>query len=206
MKAGTTAVDEAGTIQLAVRQLGDAVHPWIAPQPFCLDGSVRTLDPLYALLVDEVPGGRNGAAGVSQMVKAPAHVDILDLLIVVDRFALENHPDGKTTPDRLLGLVSASWGVEDAGRVSGLVVQLQGFTKRAEELLGLAPVTVHLEFDCPRCGAGWCRRPSKSGEWVRVRTLSVSERGAQCANCSASWSTQEFGFLAALLGCEPVLA
>ncbi len=192
------------TIGLAVRRLGDEVSGWLDPVPFTFEGRMLCEDPLMVMLVDAVGGTRNGCKGFLRLdSRSPAFLDALDLLESLRLFAVENTDSGKDVPDRLRAMASRQWGCDDAVLVAGLAVRLAGLSKAARDLLELNPPTVHLEYDCPRCSVGWVRR-RRGDEFVRVRSLSVSESGASCANCSASWSFGELPWLARTLGCEPV--
>ncbi|MGB8503512.1 DUF7340 domain-containing protein [Mycobacterium sp.] len=83
--------------------------------------------------------------------------------------------------------------------------QLGRWALSAAELLG-EQIRVFLQFPCPRCGESFAYRRDDMGEWVRTRTLKVSESGCKCLRCGAGWPPEKFEWLARLLGCEPLPA
>lgn len=69
----------------------------------------------------------------------------------------------------------------------------------AVELLGDQPVEVALRMPCPSCGRKFVYR-LHHGDTVRMWALRVGENGARCLGCNAEWETDQFEFLARLLG------
>jgi hypothetical protein len=132
------------------------------------------------------PRGRTGGQGST----FPCRVDILVVLVDVDRTVGSWVPDGKGTVDRLHQLAARGWRPQDCGRIDAYSGRIERWVVLAAELLAAAP-RVFLEAPCPRCGAKFSYHRNADGERVRTRALRVSEDGCVCGSCGAFWSPDD---------------
>jgi hypothetical protein len=194
-----------GPLPLAKRALDDAVSAICDPIPRWVDGELRWADPLYVQLRIELAG--NKPTQRSQVVRAilPCRVDILALLIEVDRAVITwTRPDGKgDTPERLRALAARGWRPQDVGLIEAHVAGLWRWQSTGTQLLTPA-VRLPLSEPCPRGGARWAYH-DHDGEQTHTRALTVSEDGCACAACGAYWTPDQFGWLARLFGCESAI-
>ncbi|MCH9735647.1 MAG: hypothetical protein K0U78_14045 [Actinomycetia bacterium] len=84
--------------------------------------------------------------------------------------------------------------------------QLERCVVETSQLLGDEVMVVWLRMPCPSCGSRLSYRRSSGGEPVRSDALRVSEDGCDCLVCRATWSPDQFPWLARLLGCEELPA
>ena len=80
-----------------------------------------------------------------------------------------------------------------------MTARVEGWTLQAVEVLGDKPPEVALRLPCPSCDKRFVYRLS-AGERVRSSALRVSEAGARCLACHATWPVDRLEFLAKLLG------
>jgi hypothetical protein len=125
----------------------------------------------------------------------------LDLLVAIDTCTTRWESGKGGTADRLHRLVGRGWRPGDVAAMDDISARLERWTIEASQLLGDAAVAVALRLPCPTCGSRFVHR-HRAGESVRSDAMRVSELGAECLACEASWSPDEFHFLARLLGCE----
>ncbi len=151
-----------------------------------------------AWLCDQDRGAQRGGS------RAPLSVAVLELLIELDRGVASWTPGVKgDTVDRLHELTQRGWRPQDTGLLDGYCDQLERWALAAEGLLERRAV-VSLDHACPRCESRFAYRRDSSGEHVRVRALRVSDDGCWCQHCGESWGPDQFGWLAQLLGCDPL--
>jgi predicted RNA-binding Zn-ribbon protein involved in translation (DUF1610 family) len=101
---------------------------------------------------------------------------------------------------RLRQLAADNYRPQDCSTLDGWTAALEAWTLTAAELLGDRPPEIALRLPCPRCGKRYVYRLS-AGEHVRSWALRISEDGARCQSCRATWQPSEFEWLARLLGC-----
>ena len=91
---------------------------------------------------------------------------------------------------------------QDCELIDGYTGRVESWTPEAVEVLGDKPPEVALRLPCPvaDCGKRFVYRLS-AGERVRSSALRVSESGARCLACGATWPVDRLEFLAKLLGC-----
>jgi len=190
------------SIGLAQRRLQDSVAALVDPVISWSGGRVMSTDSLYsrvrgALTKQSIRSGGRGAPQRS----APCAVDCLDWLRAVDRdsrrmiagVAVVDPGSGTETVLRVLA--GESFGPEQTGMVLSFVAALQRHARSGAEIAGDNPVRVPLRKPCPQCSSLWHRSVSGVRSWALV----ASEHGARCSECSATWTTQQFGLLAAML-------
>lgn len=188
-------------LPLARNRLADAVHALADPLPVWVGGLCRWTDPLYVRLRDALqPRNQPGRRRVPGS-RAPCNTAALTLIIEIDMTVAEWHPEGDGTLTRLHRLRDKSWTPEDCELLERHTTQIGKWTIMAVELLADKSPTVALRLPCPSCGRSHVRGRNGAGEPVRRWALSVSEDGARCAGCHATWAPEQFEFLAKLLGC-----
>lgn len=191
-----------GSVEQSRRRLADAVHAFADPLPIWDTGECRWLAPMYQRLRDALRCQPRNTGHRPPSSRMPCRGDVLALLVDVDDAAAEWTPKLRDadTPKRLRALAAMPSRPQDCERIDGYTAKLQGWTLTAGELLGDRAPEVALRFPCPSCGRQFVSR-TNHGERVRTWTLRVSEAGARCLGCDASWQPEQFGFLAKLLGC-----
>lgn len=127
--------------------------------------------------------------------------DVLGWLMTVDAEVARWHP-GAGTVDRLKNMAAKSYRPQDADTLDRCAEQLAAWARSAEEILRESVVVVALRgHRCPSCNAERAYR-RRDGETLTSAALMVSELGAECMACSATWTTEQLPFLATLLGCQ----
>ncbi len=97
-----------GPLTLARRRLGDAVAALADPQPVSLGGVYRFATPIYLELRQALNGSNTYRTGVHRSL-LPCRVDVLALVIDIDRTSAGWLPDGKGgTLGRLRQLAGAA--------------------------------------------------------------------------------------------------
>jgi hypothetical protein len=131
--------------------------------------------------------------------RPPCHTRVLSLLIEIDQAAAAWEPDGSDTLARLRAAAERDRRPQDCSLLDGYTARVEGWTLEAVEVLGDKPPEVALRLPCPSCDKRFVYRLS-AGENVRSAALRVSEAGARCLACRASWEPAKLEFLAKLLG------
>jgi len=131
--------------------------------------------------------------------RPPCHTRVLSLLVDIDQAAAEWEPDEQDTLCRLRAAALRDRRPQDCSLLDGYTARVEGWTIEAVEVLGDKPPEVALRLPCPSCGKRFVYRLS-AGESVRSAALRVSEAGARCLACRASWEPAKLEFLAKLLG------
>ena len=192
---------EDGPLALARRRLADGVHALADRTPIWDHGTARWSDSLYSRLRGAMVA-RTGRRHVLAGGRLPCRVDVLTVLIDIDRAVAGWEPEGKgDTVERLHQMVGRGWRPQDCGLLDDYSAALEGWVLGAAELLGDRLTAVTLRLPCPSCGEQWVYRQN-AGESVRAWALRVTEDGCECQVCRAYWPAAEFHFLARLLGCE----
>lgn len=194
----TAQVDD-GPLAVAQRRFVDNVHAFVDRIPIW-DGAVCRWQPaLYsrvrsALSEKSLKSGRRIMPGS----KSPCRTSCLDWLREVDATVGTWGPGGGTMHTLRL-LAGRSWRPQDCGLLDDWSGRLAVWSVEASTLLHDAVVVVPLRgIACPACGGRWAYR-RRDGETVRTPALTVSELGAECQLCSATWTTDQFEFLAKLI-------
>lgn len=193
-----------GPLPLARRRLADAVHSLADPVPVWDHGACHWSDPLYTRLRGAVVARTADRRRVVAGSRAPCRIDVLTLLVDVDTTVAGWEPDGKGTLDRLHQLSARTYRPQDCGLIEDYCAQIERWVLAGAELIGDRQVAVTLRLPCPSCGAAVVHRRNGSGEQVRGWALKASETGCECSACRAFWPSDQFEFLARLLGCAPL--
>lgn len=195
--------DPDGPLALSRRRLADCVHSLVDEIPVWEQGIARWSESVYARLRGALVArtARSRAVAGSRL---PCRVDVLTLLVEIDRVASEWEPDGKGTVERLRQLAAHGWRPQDCELIDGYCGQIERWGVAAAELLGDRAPAVALRLPCPSCGEQFVYRRSGGGESVRSWALRVSETGCECSVCRAFWGPDQFEWLAKLLGCAPL--
>ena len=191
-----------GSLPLARRRLGDAVHALADPQPTMIRGAYRWTDPLYVALRGSLRGSKTGRTGVLR--SAPCRIEILSLLIAIDQM-VSSWEAGKATLDRLHQHAGRPWRPQDCELIDAHCDQLERWVVEGARLLADRPRVYLVGVPCPRCGAASSYHRS-GGECIRRPALRISEDGCLCEGCGAFWGPDRFHWLARLLGCPALPA
>jgi hypothetical protein len=199
-----------GALPVASKRLADAVHALVEPFPIWHGGICRLTPPLYVRLRAALRGNPGRSGRRLPASRLPCRGDILALLVDIDSTTagwtknadrtfrrLNVSPD---TITRLRQLAADNYRPQDCSTLDGWTAALEAWTLTAAELLGDKPPEIPLRLPCPRCAKRYVYRLS-AGENVRSWALRISEDGARCQSCRATWLPQEFEWLARLLGC-----
>lgn len=140
---------------------------------------------------------RTGRRAASSRI--PCRAAVLDWLHTVDHTVAEWQP-GAGTIHRLRLLAAHPWRPQDCELLDDHTTQLQQWAASAVEVLGDTVIVPLRGFACPNCNTNHVYR-RRDGENVRSAALTVTEAGAECGNCGATWAVDQLEFLARLLGC-----
>lgn len=193
-----------GPLPIARKRLADAVGNLVDPKPEWHAGQFQWIGSVY----DRLRGNLRGrAAGSGRRLmpgsRLPCRLNALSLLCEIDQAAGDWNSEEKTTADRLKQLAARDWRPQDCEKLDEYSRRIEQWVVSASEILGGA-VRVYLPQPCPHCGTEWVyQRDRHSGETVRRRALLVTEQGAVCGKCKASWEPSQLTFLARLLGVAP---
>ena len=188
-----------GPIGIAHRRFADAVHKFVERQPVWTGTAARWSPGLYSRMRGSLSGSTAPRFGRRMPTsRPPARVDVIDWLATVDKEISRWAPGGGTT-DRLKTMAAQSYRPQDCDKLDRWSDQLAAWATEAATLLGDAVVSIPLRGQaCPNCRAKHYFR-HRDGEVVRSPALLVSEHGAQCLACTATYGLE---WLARLLGCE----
>ena len=190
----------AEPLALSRRRLSDAVHAFADPLPIFEAGTCRTIPPVYTRLRGALRGATIRLGRRVPTSRPPCHTSVLALLVDIDQAAAEWEP---TQPDTLARLRTTAGREDrrpqDCELLDGMTARVKGWTLQAVEVLRDKPPEVALRLPCPACSKRYVHRLS-AGERVRSSALRVSEVGARCLACEASWEPSKLEFLAKLLG------
>jgi len=188
-----------GPLALSRRRLSDAVHAFADPLPIFEAGTYRTIPPVYVRLRGALRGATARLGRMVPSSRPPCHTRVLSLLVDIDQAAAEWEPDQPDTVARLRAAAERDRRPQDCSLLDAYTACVEGWTLEAVEVLGDNPPEVALRLPCPSCGKRFVYRLS-AGENVRTAALRVSEAGARCLACRASWEPGQLEFLAKLLG------
>ena len=188
-----------GPLELALRQLDDAVRALTDPVPEQIGGLTRWADPLYTRLRAALCSAKGHQRGAASRSRLPCRVDVLALLLEIDHTACAWTLGAKGgSIERLHQLAAASFRPQDCRLIGLYANEIGRWVSTAEGLLAPA-VKVDLPQPCPRCGARFAYHPAGTGEQVRVRALRVRDTGCRCQACQAYWPPEQLTWLARLL-------
>ena len=190
-----------GTVKLAQKRFADAVHQFVDRTAVWEYGVMRWQPGLYARMRDELTPGRVGGQRGRRVPasRTPCRTGVLDWLRTVDS-TVGSWGSGGGTVHSLKDLAARQHRPQDTDRLNGYAEQLAKWAVEAATILNDAVVVVPLrKTACPSCGARLAFR-QRDGHTVRSAALTVSELGAECAACSAKWTTDQLPFLATLIG------
>jgi hypothetical protein len=188
-----------GPLALSRRQFGRAVAALAEPLPIWDGGAARLVPPVYSRLRGALRGATAQFGRRMPSSRPPCHTRVLSLLVDIDQAAAEWEPDEPDTLARLRAAAERDRRPQDCSLLDGYTARVEGWTLEAVEVLGDKPPEVALRLPCPRCDKRFVYRLS-AGENVRSAALRVSEAGARCLACRASWEPAKLEFLAKLLG------
>ena len=188
-------------LPLAQRRLSDAVRAVVDPVPLWTDGVCRWEPAVYDRLRASLRGQPAGSSRTMPGSRLPCRSAILSLLVEIDTTVGKWESGEKSTVERLRTVAVADRAPDAVAEIDNYTQRIQSWATRAAELLG-DRTEVDLRYPCPQaeCGRKFYYRQNGSGETVRTWTLRVSEDGARCQSCDATWSAEQFAFLARLLG------
>ena len=194
-------ISSDGPLALARRRLVDAVAAFADPIPVRTGDGYRWEPAAYWQLRSGLTGQPLRRRTAQQRSRPPLRIEVLNLLVEIDRAVCAWAPDEKGgTVRRLHAVAGAAWRPQDCDLINDRSAQLQRWAAAAAELLAPEP-RVSLPMPCPSCGARVAYHRDGSGERVRSRALRVTSDGCTCLACGASWNPDRFEFLARLLGC-----
>jgi len=193
-------------LAMSRRRLRDAVNALAEPIPVWDGGVCRWSDAVYMRLRSSLRGAPTRSVRLVPDSRLPCRADVLTLLIDIDQTAAIWEPNGKGTVERLRQVAGQDRRPQDCELLDGYSATVEAWTVKAAELLGDIAPEVSLRLPCPSCGSRFNYRPNGSGETVRSWALRVSESGARCQCCHATWLPEQFEFLAKLLGCPALPA
>lgn len=192
--------DRPHPLPLARRRLSEAVTALAEPVAVWESGVCRWTPPVYTRLRAALRAKPSQSGRRVPSSRLPCRTDVLGLIFEIDTTAAKWEPHEKSTLDRLRQLAARDRAPEDVPALNDYRMQVESWTLRATDLLCDRSPEVALRLPCPSCGRKHVYRTT-NGETVRSWALRVSEAGARCQNCQASWKPEQFEFLAALLGC-----
>jgi hypothetical protein len=183
----------------AVTKLRDTIRPLAHPQPHW-DGKARMADPLYLRMREALTVSTSTTGAPMQASKAPARIDVLEWFCDVDKTVSRWIRPGAGTMDKLARLHDYRWTPHHLALVKAITSRCEHWTAHAKDLLGDNPIVIPVGKACPVCEEFWAYT-GVGVERTRMFALRVSEQGARCHACRASWSTdQEIGVLLKMLG------
>ena len=188
-----------GPLALSRRKFGRAVAALAEPLPIWDGGAARLVPPVYSRLRGALRGATAQFGRRMPASRPPCHTRVLSLLIEIDQAAAEWEPEQPDTLARLRAAAERDRRPQDCELIDGMTARVEGWTLEAVEVLGETPPEVALRLPCPRCDKRFVYRLS-AGENVRSAALRVSEAGARCLACRATWEPAKLEFLAKLLG------
>ena len=189
----------AEPLALSRRRLSDAVHAFADPLPIFEAGTYRTIPPVYTRLRGALRGATIRLGRRSPTSRPPCNTAVLGLLVDVDQAAAEWEPKEPHTLARLRATAERDRRPQDCELIDGMTARVEAWTLKAVDVLGDRPPEVALRLPCPSCDKRFVYRLS-AGERVRSSALRVSEAGARCLACNATWEPAKLEFLAKLLG------
>lgn len=192
---------ERDPLPLARNRLADAVHAFADPQPIWIGGRCRWQPSLYSRLRDALTPRNQYTQHRVPGSRPPCRTDALVLVIECDMTLGEWQPDGDGAIERLHRLRERQWTPDEVEQIQRYADQILRWTATAVELLGDRPPTVALRLPCPSCGRKHVNAHNGAGEPVRRWALQVNEREARCLGCDSTWTSEQFAWLAKLLGC-----
>ena len=187
-------------LPLAQRRLSDAVRAVVDPVPLWTDGVCRWEPAVYDRLRASLRGQPAGSSRTMPGSRLPCRSAILSLLVEIDSAVAGWESGEKNTVERLRTVAAADRAPDAVAEIDSYTQRIESWATRAAELLG-DRAGVDLRYPCPQCGRKFYYRRNGSGEHVRTWTLQVSELGALCRACDATWTVEQFPFLARLLDC-----
>ena len=123
------------------------------PATVSLGGVYRFATPIYLGLRQALNGSKTYRTGVHRSL-LPCRVDVLSLLIDIDRTSAGWLPDGKGgTLGRLRQLAGKAWRPQDCDLLGGYTDRLDCWVLTATELLRPTPRVFLAGAACPCCGA-----------------------------------------------------
>jgi hypothetical protein len=181
----------------AVAKLRDAIRPLIRQQ-WAWDGQPRCGDPLYTRMRAALTAATTTTGSQMQASKAPARIDVMAWFCDIDTTVARWIKPGYTTINKLDRLHDYPWTPDHLKLIKAITSRCDHWTEQAKELLQDNPPVVPLRKPCPLCNEFWFY---SGAEQTRTFALRVSEHGAKCHACKASWITdQEIGILIKMLG------
>jgi hypothetical protein len=193
-------IDEDGPLALVRQRLEAAVHAIGDDIPIWDRGTARWSESVYSRLRASLVGRTSRSRASMSGSRVPCRVDVLTLVVDIDRAVSDWQPGKGGTVDRLHALTGRGWRPQDYQLLDGYRGQIERWVLAAAELLGDRQVAVALRYPCPACGEQYAYRHG-GDEWVRSWALRVTEDGCSCQVCRAFWPPNQFEFLARLLGC-----
>lgn len=164
---------------------------------------ITVLQSRYDEIRESLAGAQGTQFGVVARSMPPLWVDAVDWLTLVDAEVREWRPSGTAlTWERLQDVADHPWRPQDLEIVAYYTRTLEGWAKRADELL--YPDETHrweLTAACPACGTKTVHRKDSGGEYVRQAALQLTADVCSCMACKATWGPQYFLHLATVLGC-----
>lgn len=181
----------------AATKLKNTIRPLAQEQPHW-DGQPRWADSLYTRMRVALTATTPTSGAPMQASKAPARIDVMAWFCDIDTTVAQWIRPGRTTTDKLNLLHDYPWTPDHLKLVKAITRRCEHWTEQAKELLGDNPPVVPLRKPCPLCGEFWFYTGTEN---TRTFALRVSEHGAKCHSCKASWaSNQEISVLLKMLG------
>lgn len=191
-----------GNIVAAKSKLEDAVHRLCAPQSRVHRNHTLAGPSLYAILSTGL-SARQGDTRTPAQSLPPLWVDACQLRLEIDSQVRAWRPRiNRETPALLHMLCDQPWRPQDTEQVTAMARQIRAW---CDSIINLFDPE-HKKFisaACPSCGKRVVYKRDTAGEMVRQPALVVvTNIGAKCQHCDASWAPDKYLFLCKLLNFE----
>ena len=189
-----------GNIVAAKKQLDEAVQRLCFPNWKTYQSRLCQAPSLYEQLQSDLAGSQGDSRTPAKSLP-PLWIDAVELLKDIDGKARTwTGRKANTTPDRLFTLINKTFRPQDTKHVNQMATTVDGWCEAICNLLNPESVK-HINAPCPSCGRAWVYRRDSAGETVRQPSLKVvTNIGAMCQHCEASWAPDRYMFLCRLLG------
>ncbi len=196
---GGVAIMADGNIVAASDKLSKAVDRLCQPRMAVYHDTTRYALSLYRQLEQDLAGTQGDTRTPAKSLP-PLWIDAAQLRIDMESKTRQWCRKERGIPARLGHLAGSSWRPQDTNHVTDMADTVNGWCETILHLLDPESVK-HISAPCPSCGREWVYRRDSAGETVRQPALKVvTNIGAMCQHCEASWAPDRYMFLCRLLG------
>jgi hypothetical protein len=193
-RASRAARHQDGPLQLALRNLADAVHDLTAPQPHTTHQGLYFTAGRYTQLREALYDNHGGNGHNQSHAVIPMWLDALKLAIHIDtrtRALTPSTPQHMSTPGRLHHSISCKWRPQDTPRLTTMTEEISSFCIAIDDLFAQKPIYLRGET-CPLCGQDTARIKTDDGEVVNRPALAITSDGiAICQSCHDTFPSLE---------------